>query len=193
MPNLSFCYLSKSIWKDKNSVKKLKELWRKITHTPTKEYFTSGEALCLLCSAHLYPVLGHIMSHTSQKTSDTRMQRWALAGALPALLYFPAHEHPKGALRCSLILRHLSRRTTSSSHPERLVSAPCTVPSHTAEFYNSRAPSPACSCFSCICPCCWPCAFAWEGRAAFCPCWILSLSCPQSGGKSTSCFFLSTA
>lgn len=38
MPNLSFCYLSKSIWNGKNDVKKLKELWRKITHT-YKEVF----------------------------------------------------------------------------------------------------------------------------------------------------------
>lgn len=90
MPNLSFSYLSKSIWKDRNSVKKLKELWRQITHT-YKGVFISREALCLLSSALLYPVMGHILSYHIHHTRHRCQNRMASTGrgsaCIPLLPY----------------------------------------------------------------------------------------------------------
>lgn len=133
MSNLSFCDLSKSFWKDKNCEKAKRAL--KKNHTTAKEYFVSRETLCLLCSSHLYSVLRHIMQDI---TRDIRHQ-WALTRALPAFLYFPPHEHPKGVLRCNLILCSLQ------------------CPFHTAKYYNSPHPS-LLTLFSCIYPCCCSCA-----------------------------------
>lgn len=193
MPNLSFCYLSKSIWKDKNSVKKLKELWRKITHTYKGVFHQWGSTVSALFSSPLPSAGSHRITHITKdiRHEDAAVSTGRGSACIPLL---PCTWAPQGCFKVQFNSPALIQKDNLPPHMLLgLVSAPGTAPSRPAKYYNSRPPSPACSCFSCICPCCCPCASAWEGRAAFCPCWILSLSCPQSDGKSTSCFFLSTA
>lgn len=72
MLNLSFGYLVKSIWKDMYSMRKLKELWRKITLARLQRSILSVGKHCVFLvkksKAFLYPVMGHIISYTSHKT-----------------------------------------------------------------------------------------------------------------------------
>lgn len=76
MPNLSFRYLSKSIWKDKNSVKKLKELWRKITHTYKGVFHQRGSTVSALFSSPLPSAGSHHVTHI---TKDIRHQDAAVS------------------------------------------------------------------------------------------------------------------
>lgn len=170
MPNLSFCDLSKSFWKDKNSEKAKRAL--KKNHTPAKECFISRETLCLLCSSHLFSVLGHIMQDITQ---DIRHRNAAVStdkgsACIPLL---PCMWAPQG---CSKMQFNSLLPALSIPHSQVLQQPPPQL------AHALQLPLPL---LLLLCP--------WGRWSAFCSSSDLSLSCPQSDGKSPSCFFLLTA
>lgn len=86
----------------------------------------------MLSSALLYSVMDHALSYHTHHTRhgcQKRREWWALAGALPASLWFPVCEHPKNTFWCNLILSLDLEGLPSSSPAEADVcSLHCPIP-----------------------------------------------------------------